>query len=133
MAEIVFRSQRDQMATLVRVATNCRTVLASHASFKLMDRSRLRPAHDVQCDGLVSVAAEEPDLEIALAGLERIAQNVRRGSSRYHSLEMHATTIHLVFQIDNGRSVEVPSQALLQNTALAELRLHEGKDVVDRI
>jgi hypothetical protein len=39
-----------------------------------MDGRGLRPAHDVEGDGLIGVAAEAADFEIAVSGIERIAQ-----------------------------------------------------------
>src|SRR3981081_237081 len=55
-----------------------RTVLATHVSFQFVDRHRLRPAHDVQRDRLVSVITEAPDLKIPVAGVQRVTER-RRG------------------------------------------------------
>jgi hypothetical protein len=71
------RSQRDKIAPLVGIAADLRTILAAHISFKLVDWRRLRPAHDVQRDRLVSVATDAPDLEITIAGVECVAQRGR--------------------------------------------------------
>ena len=43
-----------------------------------MDRGRLRPANDVQGHGLVRVAAEAPDLKIAVASVEGVREGRRR-------------------------------------------------------
>ncbi len=55
-----------------------RIVLATHVSFQFVDRHRLRPAHDVQRDRLVSVITEAPDLKIPVAGVQRVTER-RRG------------------------------------------------------
>ena len=39
-----------------------------------MDRRRLRPAHDVERDGLMGVAAETTDLQIEVARIEGIPE-----------------------------------------------------------
>ena len=58
------------MAALVRVAPDYRTVIAAHVALQLMDRRCLRTPHDVERDGLMGVAAEAADLEIAVTGVE---------------------------------------------------------------
>src|SRR5665213_1825728 len=72
------RAQRDEMAALVGVAANLRAILAAHVAFKLVNGSCLRPAHDVQRDGLVRVAAKAFNLKVNVARIERVAQR-RRG------------------------------------------------------
>src|SRR5258708_39189549 len=59
------------MAPLVGVATDLRAILAAHVSFQFVDRRRLRPAHDVQGDGLVSIATEASDFKNSVAGVFR--------------------------------------------------------------
>src|SRR5262245_17322288 len=66
------------MASLVRIPAHLRAVAAAHVAFELMDRRRLRSAHDVERNGLVGVAAEAPDLQIAVTGIERVTER-RRG------------------------------------------------------
>lgn len=62
------------MAALVRIAPDLRAVLAPHVSLQLMDQRRLRPADDIQSDGLMGIAAEAPNFEIAVARVQRVAQ-----------------------------------------------------------
>jgi hypothetical protein len=59
--------QRDQMAALVGIAPHLRAVLAAHVPLQFVDRRRLRPAHDVERDGLMRVAAETADLKVLAA------------------------------------------------------------------
>jgi hypothetical protein len=54
------------MAALVGIAANLGAISASHVALELMNRRRLRPAHDVERDRLVRVTAEAADLEIAV-------------------------------------------------------------------
>jgi hypothetical protein len=65
--------QRDEVAALIRVAANLGTILAAQIAFQFVNGRRLRPADDVQRDGLVSVAAKAADFEIEVAGIERVA------------------------------------------------------------
>ena len=69
------------MAPLVRIAGHLRAVLASHVALQLMDRRCLRAAHDVERDRLMRVTAETADLEIDVAGIERVTER-RRGLRR---------------------------------------------------
>ena len=62
------------MAALVRIAPNLRAVLAAHVALQFMDRRRLRSAHDVERDGLVRVAAKAFHFEIAVPGVDRVAE-----------------------------------------------------------
>ena len=57
------------MAPLIRIAANFRAVLTAHVAFEFMDRRRLRSPHDVEGDGLMRVAAEAFDFEIAYPAL----------------------------------------------------------------
>ena len=52
------------MATLVRIAAHLRANLASHVALKLIDRRRLRSAHDVECDGLIGIATKTSDFTV---------------------------------------------------------------------
>src|SRR3984885_4905819 len=61
-----------QRAPLVGVAPQLRAVLAAHVSFQLMDRRVLRPANDVECDRLISVAAEAANLEPAKSAVDAL-------------------------------------------------------------
>jgi len=85
------------MASLVRIAANLRAVLAAHVALQLVDRCRLRSAHDVEGNGLVRVAAEAADFEIAVSGIERIAQ--RRGWLRRSLKPEHALIPRLAGQL----------------------------------
>jgi hypothetical protein len=46
-----------------------RAILAVHVTLKLVDRSGLRQADNIQCHGLVGVAAEAADLKIEISWL----------------------------------------------------------------
>jgi hypothetical protein len=65
------------VAALVGVPAGLRAVLAAHVSFQLMDRRCLRPADNVQGDGLMGVAAEAFYLKVEVAGVQCITK--RRG------------------------------------------------------
>ena len=60
------------MAALVGIASNLRPILAAHVPFQFMDRRGFRSPHDVQGDGLMRVAAEASDFEIAVSRIERV-------------------------------------------------------------
>lgn len=75
------RPQRHQMAALVGISTDLRTVPAAHIAFQLVNRRCFRPADDVQRHGLMGVAAKAFDFEIGEAGVEVVAQD-RRGAGR---------------------------------------------------
>jgi len=62
------------MAALARIAAHLRAVLAPHVALQFMDRRCLRSPYDVEGHGLIGVAAEATDFEIAVPGIERIAQ-----------------------------------------------------------
>jgi hypothetical protein len=62
------------MAPLERISSDLRAVLASHVAFELMDGRRLRPPHDLQRHGLMSVTAEAPDFEVAVPGIDGVAE-----------------------------------------------------------
>jgi hypothetical protein len=65
------------MTALVWIAALLRAQLASHVALELVDGRRLSPADYVERDRLMSTAAEAFDLEIQVAGIERVPQ--RRG------------------------------------------------------
>jgi hypothetical protein len=69
------------MAALVWVTTNLRVVLAAHVAHQFMDGRSLRSPHDVQRHGLVGVAAEASNFEVAVARIEGVAKR-RRGLGR---------------------------------------------------
>ena len=53
------------MAALVGIGTDQRAVLAAQVALKLMDRRCLRSSHDVERNGLIGVATEATDFQIA--------------------------------------------------------------------
>jgi hypothetical protein len=65
------------MAALKRRAADLRAIFAAQVALKLMDRCGLWSADDVERYGLMRVAAEAADLEIAKAGVERVTQSGR--------------------------------------------------------
>ena len=69
------------MAPLVGIAPDFGALAAAHVAFEFMDRRRLRSPHDVQRDGLMRVAAKAFHFEIAITGIEGIAER-RRWLSR---------------------------------------------------
>jgi hypothetical protein len=50
------------MAALVRIAPDLRAVVAPHVPFQLMNRRGLRPADDVERDGLMRVVPRDNEL-----------------------------------------------------------------------
>ena len=71
------RPQRDQMAALISVAANRRAVLAPQVPLQLVDRRCLRSPNDIESNGLMSVTTEASNFQIAVTGIERIAQSRR--------------------------------------------------------
>jgi hypothetical protein len=59
------------MATFIRIAPNLRAILAAQLALKLVDRRVFRPTDEVERDGLIDIAAEASNLEIAKARVER--------------------------------------------------------------
>ena len=53
-----------------RDSPDLRAVLAAHVALQFVDWCCLRPAHDIQGDGLVRIAAEAPDFEIKKFSVE---------------------------------------------------------------
>jgi hypothetical protein len=86
-------AKRDRVAALVRKAANGRAILAAHIALKLVDRRGLRPADDVERDGLMDLAAEAPDLEKTIAGVERITER-RNGCAGPLSSSMRYSRPH---------------------------------------
>jgi hypothetical protein len=70
--------QRHEVAALVGIAADLGTVPAAHVSFQLVNRRRLRPAHDIEGNRLVCVAAEAADLEVAITCVQSVAERGRR-------------------------------------------------------
>ena len=62
------------MAALVGIAAHLRAIFAAHVPLQFVDWRRFRPTHDIKRDRLVSIATEAPDREIAVAGVECVAQ-----------------------------------------------------------
>lgn len=50
------------------------TLPTAHVALKLVDRSCLRASHNVERDSLMRVATEVLHLEIAIAGIQRVAE-----------------------------------------------------------
>ena len=82
-------AQRYEMAPLVRIALKLGAIPAPHVAFEFMDRRRLRSPHDVERDGLMGVAAQTFHFEIAITGIERVAERgrwLRRTLKAEHAL-----------------------------------------------
>jgi hypothetical protein len=62
------------MAAFVVIAAYLRAVLAAHVAFQLTDRRCLRSPHHVEGHGLVRAAAEAFHFEIAVSGVEGVAE-----------------------------------------------------------
>jgi len=61
------------MAALIGIAPDFEH-WAAHVAFEFMDWRCLRSPHDVEGNGLVRVTAEATDFEIAVPGIECVAQ-----------------------------------------------------------
>src|SRR5216683_5313 len=48
-------------------------------------------------------------------------------------LDLHAPAVHFIFEANDGRSVEMPGQAVTEHAATAELILENRKDVLHGI
>ena len=68
------KSWSHKLAPLERIAADLRAVLAAHVTFELVDRRRLRPAHNVQSDRLMRIASETANFKVATSRVERVAQ-----------------------------------------------------------
>ena len=66
------------MASLVGVTADLRAILATHVALKLMDRRRLRPANDIERNGLMGIATKATYFKIEIARVDRVAQRRRR-------------------------------------------------------
>jgi len=66
------------MAPLVSIATDFGTLATAHVAFEFVDRRCLRSPHDVEGNGLMGVAAKAFHFEIAITGVQRVAQRGRR-------------------------------------------------------
>jgi hypothetical protein len=62
------------MAPLERISPDLRAILAAHVAFNLVDGRHLRSPHDCQRHGLMSVTAKAPDFEVAISGIEGVAE-----------------------------------------------------------
>lgn len=62
------------MTALERPPLEPGAILASHVSFQLVNRRRLRSPHDVERDGLMRVATQALHFEIAKACVDRVAE-----------------------------------------------------------
>jgi hypothetical protein len=69
-------SQRHKRASLIRIASELRTVLAPHVAFKLM--RRLRTSNDIKRYGLIGVAPKTSNLKVKIAGIDGVANRRRR-------------------------------------------------------
>ena len=66
-----------------------RAMLAAHVALQFVDRRRLKSAHNIERDRLVSVTAQATDLKITVAGIESITQRRRR--LRWSLVTQHPT------------------------------------------
>jgi hypothetical protein len=66
------------MAALVGITPYFGALAATHVAFQHVNRRRLRPAHDIERDGLMRVAAETANLKIEVACIEDIAHHYRQ-------------------------------------------------------
>src|SRR6476659_610379 len=77
------------MAALKGIAANFRAVLAPHVTFQFVNRRSLRSPHDVEGNGLMRVAAKAFHFEIAVSGIECVAERgrwLRRTLKAEHAL-----------------------------------------------
>jgi hypothetical protein len=77
------------MASLVGKTAHFRAATATHVPLKLVDWRRLRPAHDVESDRLMRVAAETANFQKLISGIERVAERrrrLRRSAQSQHAL-----------------------------------------------
>lgn len=66
------------MAALVRIVPDFGALAATHVAFEFVNRRCLRSPHDVEGNGLMRISAKATDFEIAIPGIECIAQRRRR-------------------------------------------------------
>jgi len=96
------------VAALIGEAAEPRAVLAAHVALELVDRRRLRPSHDVECDGLMGLAAQTADLQKAVAGVQHIAERrrwLRRAAEAQHALVPSLTGELVGFLPRRGRAL----------------------------
>ena len=77
------------MASLERIAAYLQTILAAHVAFQFMDRCGLRPADDIERNGLVVVAGKAANFEIAVSRIECVTERrrwLRRAFVTKHAL-----------------------------------------------
>jgi len=77
------------MASLERIAAYLQTILAAHVAFQFMDRCGLRPADDMERNGLVVVAGKAANFEIAVSRIECVTERrrwLRRAFVTKHAL-----------------------------------------------
>src|ERR1700722_7851701 len=89
----------------------------------------------MQCDpgeGFISIDRPYP-LTPTLSPWERERTEWVERSHLDHPLDMHATAIHLIFQIDHRWPIEMPGQARAQRAALAEFAFQERKHVANGV
>jgi len=66
------------MAALVVIAADGRAVLAAQVPLQFVDRRRLRPADGIEGNCLMGIAAEAADLQVKVAGVDRVAESPGR-------------------------------------------------------
>jgi hypothetical protein len=77
------------MAALVGIAPDFGAVFAPHVASEFVNRCRLRSPHDVEGNGLMRVAAQAADFEIAIARIECVTERgrwLRRSLKPEHAL-----------------------------------------------
>jgi hypothetical protein len=62
------------MAALIGIAPDLRAILAPHVSLKLMDRGRLRPAHNIQGNTATENSTKPVTVKIHHAGIAIVDQ-----------------------------------------------------------
>src|SRR4051812_14168926 len=65
------------MAAFVGISPDLRAILAAHIAFQFMDWRCFRSPHDVEGNSLMRVAAEAFHFEIAIPGVDRVAERGR--------------------------------------------------------
>jgi hypothetical protein len=120
------------MTALEGTAPDLRAILAAHVSLELVDRRRLRPAHNVEGDRLMRVAAETANFEVAVSGVERVAEGrgrLRRPLVAEHSLVpgLAGEPIGLLARLTGALRRRSDRRAI---DALAGLRAHKRKDAL---
>ena len=65
---------RSSLTCFAVLAADLRAILASHISFEFVDRRMLRSANEVECDGLIGVASQAANFEVAIASVYSVAE-----------------------------------------------------------